>query len=47
MVLRIKARDVWKLYANKLNSAVCKTRAPFHSDLSQHLKVLRGDIDMQ
>lgn len=43
------ARDqyVWKLYADKLNSAVSKIRAPFHSDLSQHLKVLKGDIDMQ
>ena len=47
MVLRIEARGIWKLYADKLNSAVCKARATFHSDHSQHLTVLRGDIDIQ
>lgn len=47
MVLRSKARDVWKLYADKLNGAMSNTRAPFHINHSQHLKMLKRDIVMQ
>lgn len=39
-----KARDVWEMYADKLNSAVCEIRAPFHTGHSQCLKTLKGDM---
>lgn len=42
-----KARDVWEMYTDKLNSAVGEIRAPFHSGHSQHLKMLKGDICME
>ena len=44
MVVTSKARDVWEVYADKLNSAMCEIRAPLHNDHSQHLKMLKGDI---
>ena len=46
-MLRNKARDYWKRYTDELNSAMSRTRTPFHSNQSQHLKMLRGDISMQ
>ena len=43
-VLMCKGRDVWELYAEKLNSIVCEIKAAFHIGRSQCLTMLTGNI---